>query len=197
MTPERWRQVTRVYGAVMTKPPAARAAALAELCPDDEALRKEVESLLADDSGGALLDRPLADVAASVVQHDLTGRTLGPYRLESAIGAGGMGQVYRANDTRLHRTVAVKVLAASLADDPQFRARFDREAKAIAALNHPNICTLHDVGSADGVGSARARRPAVRSGTDHIDSDCGSAGSGTPTGDRASRSQARERDADQ
>jgi serine/threonine-protein kinase len=151
MTPERWRQVTRVYGAVMTKPPAARAAALVELCPDDEALRKEVESLLADDSGGALLDRPLADVAASVVQQDLTGRTLGPYRLESAIGAGGMGQVYRANDTRLHRTVAVKVLAASLAHDPQFRARFDREAKAIAALNHRYICTLHDIGSSDGI----------------------------------------------
>jgi serine/threonine protein kinase len=151
MTPERWRQVTRVYGAVMTKPPAARAAALAELCPDDEALRQEVESLLADDGGAALLDRPLADVAGSVVQQDLTGRTLGPYRLESAIGAGGMGQVYRANDTRLHRTVAIKVLAPALAHDPQFRARFDREAKAIGALNHPHICTLHDIGSSDGV----------------------------------------------
>src|SRR5262249_12819115 len=76
---------------------------------------------------------------------------LGPYRLESAIGVGGMGQVYRANDTRLHRTVAIKVLAPSLADDPQFRARFDREAKSIAALNHPHICTLYDIGSSDGV----------------------------------------------
>jgi serine/threonine-protein kinase len=150
MTPERWRQVTRVYGAVLTKPPAARAAALAELCPDDEALRKEVESLLADDSG-ALLDRPLGDVASSLADQNLSGRTLGPYRLESAIGAGGMGQVYRANDTRLHRTVAIKVLAPSLAHDSQFRARFDREAKAIAALNHPYICTLHDIGSSDGI----------------------------------------------
>jgi serine/threonine protein kinase len=108
MTPERWRQVTRVYGAVMTKPPEVRAAALRELCPDDEVLRKEVESLLADDSGAALLDQPLADVASSLVDQNLSGRTLGPYRLDAAIGAGGMGQVYRASDTRLHRTVAIK-----------------------------------------------------------------------------------------
>jgi eukaryotic-like serine/threonine-protein kinase len=151
MTPERWRHVTRVYGAVMTKPPEARPAALLELCPDDEGLRKEVESLLADESGPAVLDRPFSEVASSLVDQNLSGRTLGPYRLESAIGAGGMGQVYRANDTRLHRTVALKVLAPSLAHDSQFRARFDREAKAIAALNHPHICTLHDIGSADGV----------------------------------------------
>src|SRR5215471_16871175 len=151
MTPERWRQVTRVYGAIMTKPPAARPTALLELCPDDEALRKEVESLLADDSGAAVLDQSLGEVASSLADQNLSGRTLGPYRLESAIGAGGMGQVYRANDSRLHRTVAIKVLAPLLAHDPQFRARFDREAKAIAALNHPHICTLHDIGSSDGV----------------------------------------------
>ena len=135
----------------MTKPPDARPAALLELCPDDDALRKEVEQLLADDSGAAIIDRSVDEVASSLVDQNLSGRMLGPYRLESAIGAGGMGQVYRANDTRLHRTVAVKVLAPALAHDPQFRARFDREAKAIAALNHPHICTLHDLGSADGI----------------------------------------------
>jgi len=151
MTPERWRQVTRIYGAVMTKPPAARPTALLELCPDDEALRKEVESLLADDSGAAVLDQSLGEVASSLADQNLSGRSLGPYRLESPVGAGGMGQVYRANDTRLHRTVAIKVLAAALAHDPQFRARFDREAKAIAALNHPHICMLHDIGSSDGI----------------------------------------------
>jgi serine/threonine protein kinase/Tol biopolymer transport system component len=151
MTPERWRQVTRIYGAVMTKPPAARPTALLELCPDDEALRKEVESLLADDSGAAVLDQSLGEVASSLADQNLSGRSLGPYRLESSIGAGGMGQVYRANDIRLHRTVAIKVLAPSLANDSQFRARFDREAKAVAALNHPHICTLHDIGSSDGI----------------------------------------------
>src|SRR5262249_61377316 len=91
MTPERWRQVTRVYGAVMTKPPAARAAALAELCPDDEALRKEVESLLADDSGAAVLDQPLGDVASSLADQNLSGRTFGPYRLKTPLGPRGIG----------------------------------------------------------------------------------------------------------
>ena len=79
------------------------------------------------------------------------GTRLGPYEILSALGAGGMGEVYRARDTRLDRTVAIKVLAASLAADPQLRERFDREARAISALNHPHICTLYDVGHQDGV----------------------------------------------
>src|SRR5262245_705863 len=79
------------------------------------------------------------------------GTRLGPYEIVSALGAGGMGEVYRARDTRLDRMVAIKVLAASLAADPQLRERFDREARAISALNHPHICTLYDVGHQDGV----------------------------------------------
>ena len=79
------------------------------------------------------------------------GARLGPYEIVGAIGAGGMGEVYRARDTRLDRTVAVKVLPASFAADPQLRERFDREARAISSLNHPHICTLHDVGHQDGV----------------------------------------------
>ena len=78
------------------------------------------------------------------------GTRLGPYEIVAAIGAGGMGEVYKARDTRLERTVAIKVLPATLAADPEFKARFDREAKSISALNHPHICTLHDVGSQDG-----------------------------------------------
>ena len=74
------------------------------------------------------------------------GDRLGPYEVTSQIGAGGMGEVYQARDTRLDRTVAIKVLLSPLATDPQIRDRFEREAKAIAALNHPNICTLFDVG---------------------------------------------------
>ena len=81
-----------------------------------------------------------------------TGTRLGPYEIVSRIGAGGMGEVFRATDTRLDRSVAIKVLPPSLAQDVQFRARFEREAKLISSLNHPNICTLHDVGNADGVG---------------------------------------------
>jgi len=78
------------------------------------------------------------------------GTRLGPYEILSAIGAGGMGEVYKARDTRLDRTVAIKVLQASLASDSQFRERFDREARTISQLDHPNICALHDVGEQDG-----------------------------------------------
>jgi serine/threonine protein kinase len=78
------------------------------------------------------------------------GSRLGPYEIVAPLGAGGMGEVYRARDTRLDRTVAVKVLPAHLAADPEFRARFDREARAIGALGHPNICVLHDVGHQEG-----------------------------------------------
>ena len=78
------------------------------------------------------------------------GARLGPYEIVAPLGAGGMGEVYKARDTRLERSVAVKILPAALAADPQFRERFDREARAISQLTHSNICTLHDVGEHDG-----------------------------------------------
>ena len=80
-----------------------------------------------------------------------SGTLLGPYEILSSLGAGGMGEVYKARDTRLGRSVAIKVVSSHLASDPEARARFDREARAIAALNHPHICTLHDVGHERGV----------------------------------------------
>jgi serine/threonine protein kinase len=79
-----------------------------------------------------------------------SGTRLGPYEIVSAIGAGGMGEVYKARDTRLDRTVAVKVLPQHVSSDPELRERFEREARAVASLNHPHICTLHDVGHQDG-----------------------------------------------
>jgi len=82
------------------------------------------------------------------------GVRLGPYEVVAAAGAGGMGEVYKARDTRLDRTVAIKVLPAHVASDRQARERFEREARAVAALNHPHICTLHDVGRAEAVGGA-------------------------------------------
>ena len=80
-----------------------------------------------------------------------SGASLGPYRIEQPIGAGGMGEVYRARDSRLDRTVAIKVLLAHLAANPELRQRFEREARAVAALNHPHICVLHDIGQQDGI----------------------------------------------
>ena len=78
------------------------------------------------------------------------GTRLGPYEIQSALGAGGMGEVYKAKDTRLDRTVAIKILPESLAADPQFRERFDHDARVISALDHPHICALYDVGDQDG-----------------------------------------------
>src|SRR6185369_2675674 len=80
-----------------------------------------------------------------------TGTKLGPYEIQSALGAGGMGAVYKARDTRLERTVAIKVLSGGAVSTSELRQRFEREAKAISALNHPNICVLHDIGSQDGL----------------------------------------------
>ena len=79
------------------------------------------------------------------------GTTLGPYEIQSPLGAGGMGEVYKGTDTRLDRTVAIKALLAHVADDRDLRQRFEREAKTISSLNHPHICTLHDIGQQDGI----------------------------------------------
>src|SRR6266699_3277015 len=79
------------------------------------------------------------------------GTKLGPYEIQSALGAGGMGEVYRARDTRLERTVAIKVLPSHLSANPDLKQRFEREARALSSLSHPHICTLHDVGSQDGI----------------------------------------------
>ena len=89
----------------------------------------------------------------------MVGDSLGPYRILSKLGEGGMGEVYKARDTRLDRTVAIKVLPQQFSADPERRARFEREAKTIAGLTHPHICTLHDVGESEG--STWLSRPAA------------------------------------
>src|SRR5262249_18313264 len=99
-----------------------------------------------DSSSDNILDSPAADLlASSSVGQLTTGTQIGPYKIEAKLGAGGMGEVYRAMDMRLKRTVAIKVAKEN------FGERFEREARTIASLNHPNICTLHDVGHQDGV----------------------------------------------
>ena len=100
-----------------------------------------------------VLDRPVwataAPLLSTVVPIFGPGAMLGPYRIERPLGAGGMGEVFRATDTRLNRRVAIKVLSGGVASDPQLRARFAREAEPVAALTHPHICTLYDVGRHD------------------------------------------------
>ncbi len=124
MRPDRWRQVESLYHSALEREAPARDAFLREACREDEELRCEVRSLL-DQTESGVLNRPLQ---------------LGPYQIVGVIGAGGMGTVYQARDTRLNRVVAIKVSEA------RFNARFEREARAVAALNHPHICTLYDVG---------------------------------------------------
>ena len=143
MTPERFQQIEELYHAAREKTAEERATLLAQTDPE---LRREVESLLAERTGGEFLDRPAIQNAPATCSEDSTltglavGASLGPYRIESKLGEGGMGEVFRAVDTRLGRAVAIKTTRE------QFSARFEREARAISSLNHPNICTLYDVG---------------------------------------------------
>ncbi len=138
MTPNQWRQIEDLYHAAQKSGPNDRAALLE--CTDPE-IRSRVERMLALQSAGEMLDRP-ADVFPDFsTQTELSpGAQLGPYKIESSIGAGGMGTVYRALDTRLGRVVAIKIAAE------RYGERFSLEAQAISTLNHPHICTLFDVG---------------------------------------------------
>ena len=147
MTIDRWHRVESLCHAALARTPDERAAFLAEACADDTALRAEVESLLAGAESSSFLEMPIGGTA----DPSLVGRQLGAYRIETPLGAGGMGEVYRARDTRLGRDVALKILPAAFAADPQRRTRFEREARAIAALKHPHICTIHDIGQDQGI----------------------------------------------
>ena len=154
MDTERWQKIAHLYEQALECEPAARDAWLDQACKDDPDLRREVETLLAQDQAPGLMDRPMWEAASRLLDDApaLTpGEFLGHYRIEGLVGAGGMGQVFRAADPRLNRAVAIKILPSSVAIDPQFRERFGREAQAVAALTHPHICTLHDVGQHDGV----------------------------------------------
>jgi eukaryotic-like serine/threonine-protein kinase len=134
MIPQRWRQIEELYHAARE----SGAGVLADADPD---LRSEVERLLAQDSegGNKLLDQVAEDLIADPTPVT-AGSRLGPYQIDSLLGQGGMGQIFRATDTRLGRAVAIKISKEKFSD------RFENESRAIAALNHPNICTLHDVG---------------------------------------------------
>jgi serine/threonine protein kinase/tetratricopeptide (TPR) repeat protein len=142
MTPEQFQRIEELYHAAREASAGERAAMLART---DPALRQEVEQLLAQPSGDAFLDRPAIQNAPELLANSIVARweagvSLGPYRIKDKLGEGGMGTVFLAVDTRLGRPVAIKTT------HEQFNARFEREARAISSLNHPNICTLYDVG---------------------------------------------------
>jgi eukaryotic-like serine/threonine-protein kinase len=145
MDPERWRNIEKLYESVVERSPAERAALLAQADPD---IRAEVEVLLAQPSGGALLDQPAENLLgeSSVIQLP-AGTQVGHYQILAMLGRGGMGVVYRAKDTKLGREVAIKVLPDFSAQDPDRLARFNREAKVLASLNHPNIGQIYGVES--------------------------------------------------
>src|SRR5579883_237149 len=159
MNAARWKRLEELYHAALAAQPEERSRFLDQTCAGDEDLRREIESLLGYDTETAMiLDRPALEIAARAVAVDrrswMIGRTLGHYRIESWLGAGGMGEVYRAIDTRLDRVVAIKVLSEHLSTHPNALARFETEAKAAAALSHPNILAIHDFGEDQGVAYA-------------------------------------------
>jgi serine/threonine protein kinase/Tol biopolymer transport system component len=156
MTPDRWAEVERLYHAALARDAGERVAFLRETCAGDVALQREVELLLAQQASvEGSFGQPAVSVAAEMVSQPpgamLIGRQIGVYRLQALLGAGGMAEVYRARDTKLGRDVAIKILPQSVTTDPDLLARFEREARVLAALNHPNIATIHGVEQSDGV----------------------------------------------
>ncbi len=164
--PNRWERMEEVFHAAVELAPEARASFLARACGADGELRREVESLLAQHGEGdslfetpALADAGLTDAGLTNAEPDpgrggagwSAGTMIGSYRIVEAIGAGGMGEVFRARDTRLGRDVALKTLGARVSGDRGYLERLRREARLLASLNHPNVATLHGIEEADGV----------------------------------------------
>jgi serine/threonine protein kinase len=147
--PEDWPRIRALFERALEISIEQREAFLARACGGDEAARQHVRALLeSNDQAGDFLEGSLPAALTDLVPDaDLSGLQLGPYRLEARIGRGGMGEVYRAFDSRLHRMVAIKVLSWQGADAGPARERFELEARAVAALSHSHICTLHDVGT--------------------------------------------------
>ena len=145
-----WRRLEQVFHDARERPPAERGAFLAQACGGDRALQHDVESLLAQEEG-TLLRGGVQALARRVTGGNREGTRLGPYVLGPLIGEGGMGEVYRALDARLDREVAIKLLPADLAHDPDRLRRWEREARVLASLNHPNIAALFGLEEGEGL----------------------------------------------
>jgi Protein kinase domain len=150
MSDDRWQRLEEVFQEAADLAGPERARFLAAACDGDDGLRRKVELLLAhDQSQNDVLVAAIAEAANewsdSRPAHDFVGKRIGPYRIVSVLGRGGMGTVYKARDSRLERDVAIKVLSEARVEG-MLRVRFEREARAASALNHPNICSVYDVG---------------------------------------------------
>jgi serine/threonine protein kinase/Tol biopolymer transport system component len=151
VTSERWQRVKELFEATLERDPAERAAFLAQACGGDEEVRREVESLLAAHEGDpGFMNTPVGHLLAGGEPMLAAGQRFGPYETISPLGEGGMGQVYLAVDTRLGRKVALKLLPSYFTDDADRVRRFEREARAASALNHPSIITIYEIGQVDG-----------------------------------------------
>ena len=150
---DRWRQLDRLCTEALQLAPGERGVFLQLASGGDEALRSDVEVLLeCDEAAGAFLDRPAVEELAQALAEDvasLVGQDIGGYRIKSLLGAGGMGEVYRARDLKLDRDVAIKVLERTVVADAADLKRFEEEARAASALNHPNIVTIYGVGESE------------------------------------------------
>jgi serine/threonine protein kinase len=155
MNKERWQQIDSLVQEALEREPEERARFLDEACKGDDDLRQEVETLLASNDTESFLQSPALEQAAALIAHtesySLLGQRLGPYRIISQLGAGGMGKVYLAHDSRLKRKVALKILPPYFTKDEQRLLRFQQEARTVSALNHPNIITIFDIGEVDSI----------------------------------------------
>src|SRR2546423_6132685 len=158
MKPERWQQLDKLFHSALDWAPEERAAFLDEACAGDQQLRKDVQALIAaNEKAGSFIEKPALDVEARSLageQSDsgaesMVGKTIGHYRLVALLGSGGMGEVYLVQDTVLGRKLALKLLPASLTQNTDRLRRFEQEARAASALNHPNIVTIHEIGYDD------------------------------------------------
>jgi serine/threonine protein kinase len=155
MATDRWQQIKEIFHSALDRAPEERSAYLVRACEDDESIRREVESLIAaHENESDFLDSPAYVVAAGLLTDEdselKTGQMVGQYEIISLLGMGGMGEVYLAQDGKLKRKVALKLLPASYTKDADRLRRFEQEARAASALNHPNIITIYEIGEANG-----------------------------------------------